>query len=102
MSFNGGRTPSSSSSGALSWAALRKQQLKKLIPKRNNSNDSRRYNNTPLSLRDELAESHSVDRHCDRPSTEDAKNRTNAKQPIRRRLEEGRHENVRRPNSNKV
>ena len=99
MSFNGGRTPSSSSSGALSWAALRKQQLTKLIPKRNNNNDSRRYNNTPLSLRDELAESH----RFDRPSTDDAKNESNAANRVRRRrLEEGRHENVRRPNSNKV
>ena len=99
MSFNGGRTPSSSSSGALSWAALRKQQLKKLIPKRNNSNDSRRYNNTPLSLHDELAKSH----RFDRPSTDDAKNESNAANRVRRRrLEEGRHENVRRPNSNKV
>ena len=99
MSFNGGRTPSSSSSGALSWAALRKQQLTKLIPKRNNNNDSRRYNNTPLSLHDELAKSHRVDR----PSTDDAKNESNAANRVRRRrLEEGRHENVRRPNSNKV
>ena len=99
MSFNGPRrNPSSSSSRALSWADRRTQQLKKLIPKNNNtSNDSRRYNNTPLSLRDELAESH----RFYRPSTEEAKNRTNAKQPIRQRLdEEGRHENVRR-HSNK-
>ena len=67
-------------------------------PKKKNNNDSRRYNNTPLSLHDELANSHNVDR----PSTEDAKNRTNAKQPIRRRLNNDGHENVRRPNSNKV
>ena len=99
MSFNGPRrNPSSSSSRALSWADRGKQQLKKLFPKNNNtSNDSRRYNNTPLSLRDELAESH----HFNRPSTDDAKNESNAANRVRRRrLDEGRHENVRR-HSNK-
>ena len=102
MSFYGPRrTPSSSSSKASSWAASGKQQLKKLFPKNNNtSNDSRRYNNTPLSLRDELAESHRFD---NRPSTDDAKNESNAANRVRRRrLEKGRHENVSRPNSNNV
>ena len=101
MSFNGGRTPSSSSSGASSWAA-QLAQLKKLIPK-SNTNDSRGYNklqdDNRLSLRDEFTNSHSLER----PSTDDAKNESNAANRVRRRrLDEGRHENVSRPNSNNV
>ena len=102
-SFNGRQTHSSKAS----WAARGKKQLTKLIPKNNTSNDSRKddklQDNTPLSLRDELAESHRFNRYYNRPSTDDAKNESNAANRVRRRrLEEGRHENVRRPNSNKV
>ena len=101
MSFNGNlRTPSSTSSSASSW-------LKKLIPSRKKSNafsnDTQGYEyeelrDLSLNLGGDIAKHHSGNR----PSTDDAKNESNAiNQPIRQRLNEG-HKNVRKKEPSKV
>ena len=102
MSFNGNlRTPSSTSSSASSW-------LKKLIPstKKSNafSNDTQGYEyedlrDLSLNLGGDIAKHHSGDR----PSTDDAKNESNATNRTRRqRLNKG-HKNVtHRKESNEV
>ena len=94
MSSNGKlRTPSSTPS-ASSWVS---GQLKKLIPwktKNACSNDTQEYEDLrDLSLN--LGGNDAKHRSYNRPSTDDAKNASNAKQPIRQKLGDG-HKNVRR------
>ena len=85
MSFNGPlRTPSSSSVLHQKHHQSGLHRLQRLIPKSVRSNDNKLQDDTHLSLRDEITKSHSLER----PSTEEAKNRSNANQPIRRRLKD--------------
>ena len=102
MSSNGKlRTPSSTPS-ASSWVS---GQLKKLIPwktKNACSNDTQEYEDLrdlSLNLGGDVAKHHSFNR----PSTDDAKNESNAANRVRRqRLNEG-HKNVtHRKESNEV